>query len=84
MWAGTDEYEGEGILPSGVIFTSSSGSNRQSVAEHILAFTMALCRRLPTYREVSDYEVRNDGELSQAVNMLDSIIELLKGGYRVA
>ena len=40
--------------------------------------------RLPTYREVSDYEVRNDGELSQAVNMLDSIIELLKGGYRVA
>ena len=32
MWAGTDEYEGEGILPSGVIFTSSSGSNRQSVA----------------------------------------------------
>lgn len=51
MWAGTDEYEGEGILPSGVIFTSSSGSNRQSVAEHILAFTMALCRRLPTYRD---------------------------------
>ena len=40
--------------------------------------------RLPTYREVSDYEVRNDGERSQAVNMLDSIIELLKGGYRVA
>lgn len=40
--------------------------------------------RLPTYRSVSDYEVRNDGELSQAVNMLDSIIELLKGGYRVA
>ena len=51
MWAGTDEYEGEGILPSGVIFTSSSGSNRQSVAEHILSFTLALCRRLPTYRD---------------------------------
>ena len=51
MWAGTDEYEGEGILPSGVIFTSPSGPTRQSVAEHILSFTLALCRRLPTYRD---------------------------------
>ena len=38
-------------LPEGVILTSSSGSNRQSVAEHILSFTLALCRRLPTYRD---------------------------------
>lgn len=51
MWAGTDEYEGEGILPPGVILTSSSGSNSQSVAEHMLASLLALCRRLPTYRD---------------------------------
>ena len=51
MWAGTDEYEGEGILPPGVIMTSSSGSNSLSVAEHMLASLMALCRRLPTYRD---------------------------------
>lgn len=51
MWAGTDEYEGEGILPPGVIMSSSSGSNSLSVAEHILASVMALCRRLPTYRD---------------------------------
>lgn len=51
MWAGTDEYEGEGILPPGVIMSSSSGSNSLSVAEHMLACLMALCRRLPTYRD---------------------------------
>ena len=51
MWAGTDEYEGEGILPPGVMMTSSSGSNSQSVAEHMLACLLALCRKLPTYRD---------------------------------
>ena len=51
MWAGTDEYEGEGILPPGIIFTSSSGSNSLSVAEHMLSCLLALCRRLPTYRD---------------------------------
>lgn len=51
MWAGTDEYEGEGILPPGVIMSSSSGSNSLSVAEHMLASVLALCRRLPTYRD---------------------------------
>ena len=51
MWAGTDEYDGEGILPAGVILTSSSGSNSLSVAEHMLASLLALCRRLPTYRD---------------------------------
>jgi len=51
MWAGTDEYTGPGILPEGVILTSSSGSNKLSVAEHMLAMLMGLCRRLPTYRD---------------------------------
>ena len=47
MWAGTDEYAGE--LPEGVLFTSSSGSNSRSVAEHMLTGLMAVCRRLPAY-----------------------------------
>ena len=51
MWAGTDEYTAPGILPEGVILTSSSGSNRLSGAEHMLAMLMGLCRRLPTYRD---------------------------------
>ena len=51
MWAGTDEYEEPGILPPGIRFTSSSGFNSISVAEHMLASLLALCRRLPTYRD---------------------------------
>lgn len=49
MWAGTEEYEG--MLPEGIRFTSSAGSNSRSVAEHMLAQLMAVCRRLPTYRD---------------------------------
>lgn len=49
MWAGTEEYEG--MLPQGTRFTSSAGSNSRSVAEHMLASLLALCRRLPTYRD---------------------------------
>lgn len=51
MWAGTDEYGKPGILPEGAMFTSSSGSNRRSVAEHMLACLLSLCRRLPTYQD---------------------------------
>lgn len=47
MWAGTEEYDG--MLPEGVRFTSSSGSNSRSVAEHMLTCLLALCRRLPAY-----------------------------------
>lgn len=47
MWAGTEEYDG--FLPEGILFTSSSGSNSRSVAEHMLTGLMAVCRRLPTY-----------------------------------
>lgn len=49
MWAGTDEYTGK--LGEGVLFTSSSGSNSRSVAEHMLASLLAVCRRLPVYRD---------------------------------
>ena len=49
MWAGTEEYVG--MLPQGICFTSSAGSNSRSVAEHMLASLLAVCRRLPTYRD---------------------------------
>ena len=49
MWAGTEEYEGS--IPEGVCFTSSSGSNSYSVAEHLFATMLSLCRRLPQYRD---------------------------------
>mgnify|MGYP001098388337 CR=1 FL=1 len=44
MWAGTDEYDG--ALPQGILFTSSSGSNSRSVAEHMLAGLLALGHKL--------------------------------------
>ena len=49
MWAGTEEYNG--FLPEGIVFTSSSGSNSRSVAEHMLTGLMAVCRRLTTYMD---------------------------------
>ena len=51
MWAGTDKSTQPGVLPQGVILTNSAGSNSQSVAEHMLAGLLALCRRLPQYRD---------------------------------
>ena len=51
MWAGADEYLQEGVLPEGVVLTSSSGSNKRSVAEHMLSCVLSLCRRLPEYRD---------------------------------
>lgn len=49
MWAGSDEYLE--VMPKGAMLTSSSGSNRRSVAEHMFACTLSLCRRLSAYRD---------------------------------
>ncbi len=49
MWAGTEEYDG--MVPPGAQFTSSAGSNSRSVAEHMFASLLAVCRRLPAYRD---------------------------------
>ena len=51
MWAGSDEYTASGLFPSGAVLTSSAGSNSQSVAEHMLASLLALCRKLPQCRD---------------------------------
>lgn len=58
MWAGSDEYLDH--IPAGATLTSSSGSNRRSVAEHMLAGTLALCRRLPAYRDSQRAHVWED------------------------
>lgn len=60
MWAGADEYLEEGVLPSGVTLTSSSGSNKRSVAEHMLASVLSLCRRLPQYRDSQREHIWSD------------------------
>lgn len=58
MWAGTEEYDG--MLPEGARFTSSSGSNSRSVAEHMLTCLLALCRRLPAYLDSQRAHVWKD------------------------
>ena len=58
MWAGTDEYAG--MLPEGILFTSSSGSNSRSVAEHMLTSLLAVCRRLPAYLDSQRAHVWKD------------------------
>ncbi len=58
MWAGTEEYAG--FLPEGILFTSSSGSNSRSVAEHMLTSLMAVCRRLPAYLDSQRAHVWKD------------------------
>ena len=58
MWAGTEEYTG--FLPEGILFTSSSGSNSRSVAEHMLTGLMAVCRRLPAYLDSQRAHVWKD------------------------
>ncbi len=58
MWAGTEEYEG--FIPEGAAFTSSSGSNSRSVAEHMFAGMLAVCRRFPAYRDSQRAHVWRD------------------------
>ena len=58
MWAGTEEYSG--FLPQGALFTSSSGSNSRSVAEHMLTGLLAVCRRLPAYLDSQRSHVWKD------------------------
>ena len=79
MWAGTDEYEGPGTLPAGVILTSSSGSNSRSVAEHMLASVLALCRRLPEYRDSQrEHRWQDEGKMR---TLLDSTVLVLGAGH---
>lgn len=63
------------------ILASVDLSNRPLLAGDPTQIFQLFADRLSTYRAVSDYEVSNVGELSEVVSGLDSIIELLKGGY---
>lgn len=48
FWAGADRYL-RGGFPSGVRLSTASGAFGQTIAEHMLAMLLALCRRLPSY-----------------------------------
>lgn len=80
MWAGTDEYTTPGILPDGVTLTSSSGSNSQSVAEHMLACLLALCRKLPQCR---DSQLKHIWQDVSKVKTIDGAAILVLGAGHV-
>ena len=49
--AGVDQYLAPGAFPAGAALTCATGAYDQTVAEHMLAMTLALCRKLPLYRD---------------------------------
>ena len=51
LWMGVDEYLAPGVVPLSATITSCVGAYRQSVSEHMLATTLALCRNLPQARD---------------------------------
>lgn len=58
LWAGTEEYDG--YLPKGTWLTSAAGCNSRGVAEHMIASLLALCRKLPLYRDNQQNHVWKD------------------------
>lgn len=64
MWSGVDEYIHSGNLSPHTTLTTSSGANSQSVAEHMLASLLAVCRKLHLYRDNQNQHLwRKEGEL---------------------
>lgn len=49
--AGVDQYLAPGAFPADAALTSAAGAYNQTVAEHMLAMTLALCRKLHLYRD---------------------------------
>ena len=77
MWAGSDEYVD--VMPEGAVLTSSSGSNARSVAEHMLASLLSLCRRLPTYRDLQrEHDWADEGRMR---TLLDANVLVLGAGH---
>ena len=80
MWAGSEEYSAPGVLPEGAVLTSSSGSNAQSVAEHMLASLLALCRKLPQCR---DNQLRHCWKDLGKMKSIDGALVLVLGAGHV-
>ena len=49
-WAGADRYTRNPGFPAGVMLTNASGAFGVTIAEHVMAGVLTLCRHLPVYR----------------------------------
>lgn len=56
QWAGMDEYLGTVPFPKGCRISNSTGTNAQSVSEHMLAALLSLCRCIPQIRDYQNQQ----------------------------
>ncbi|MCD7852518.1 MAG: D-2-hydroxyacid dehydrogenase [Oscillospiraceae bacterium] len=75
-WAGADLFTAPGLLADNVILTNASGAYGLAVAEHMLATTLALMKRLHQYGRQQDAHV---WELLGMVSSLEDATVLVLG-----
>jgi len=69
-WAGADRYTRNPGFPAGVTLTNASGAFGVTIAEHVMAGVLTLCRHLPVYRSYQ----------SRTVSRVVAAEKLLSGG----
>ena len=74
--SGVNYYVQGGCFPENVILCSSTGCYGNVIAEHMLAMTLALCRRLPEYR---DQQHRHTWQLLRYDKQLSGCTVLILG-----
>lgn len=68
--AGSDKYDVNGILPSGCTMISASGAYGVAVSEHMLALTLAFCKKLHLYRDNQQQSLwKDEGEVLSLSSM---------------
>ncbi|WP_283609845.1 D-2-hydroxyacid dehydrogenase [Faecalispora anaeroviscerum] len=73
--AGSDNYEGEGILPPSCTMYSASGAYGVAVSEHMLALTLAFCKKLHLYRDNQRQSLwKDEGEVLSLASMKVAVI----------
>ena len=74
--SGVNYYIGGGQFPAGAMMCCASGCYGNVIAEHMLAMTLALCRRLPEYR---DQQHRHNWQLRKFDKQLEDATVLILG-----
>lgn len=76
--AGYDKYAVPGIVPEGATLACATGAYGQSVSEHMFAMTLAMMKRLPSYRDCQHEHVWTD--LGPVTTLVDAQVLVLGAG----
>ncbi len=76
--AGYDKYAAPGIVPAGATLACATGAYGQSVSEHMFAMTLAMMKRLPSYRDCQHEHVWTD--LGPVTTLVDAQVLVLGAG----